>query len=240
MTAVILAAGIASRLRPLTDTIPKSLLPLKGKPLLRRTLEALQINRVERCVIVTGYRREIIEHAVEGWALKTTVEFVFNPRFARTTNTHSLWVAGPCVRENDLLLLDGDILFDPRVISRLLLSPHENALLVRQTDDLGHEEVKVEIDFQGRVKNIGKQIDPRVSAGESVGIERFSRRAASLLFETLDGRKDLDEFYEATFQEMIERGTNIHTVDCAPYVCIEIDTIEDLRKAELLAETMET
>ncbi|MBM2846100.1 MAG: nucleotidyltransferase family protein, partial [Bacteroidetes bacterium] len=76
MIGVILAAGISSRLRPLTDTTPKSLLPVGGRPLLQRSLEALCASDIRRCVIVTGYRREMIERFVAKLCLPLDISFV--------------------------------------------------------------------------------------------------------------------------------------------------------------------
>ena len=235
MIAVILAAGASTRLRPLTDTIPKSLLPLDGTPLLRRTLDALRFHPIEHAIIVTGYLREVLERSVKEWKTGMPVQFTFNPHFATTNNNYSLWTARASAAGHDLLLLDADILFDRRIVGALLQSPHHNALVVRRSLSLGEEEIKVELDTLGRVTNIGKEVDARRAVGESVGIEKFSQATAARLFETLDRRKHLDEFYEASFQEMIERGTEIYAVESGSYACIEIDTPEDLRKAESLA-----
>ena len=235
MIAVILAAGVSTRLRPLTDTIPKSLLPLGGTPLLRRTLEALRFHSIEHTIIVTGYLREVLERSVEEWKTGMQVQFTFNPHFASTNNNYSLWTARASAADHDLLLLDADILFDRRIVGTLLQSPHHNALVMRRSPSLGEEEIKIELDTRGRVTKVGKDVDARRAVGESVGIEKFSRATAARLFETLDQRKHLDEFYEASFQDMIERGTEIYAVESGAYTCIEIDTPEDLRNAEILA-----
>jgi len=235
MTAVILAAGTASRMRPLTDTTPKSLLPIGGKPLLQRTLEVLHSRGIKRCVIVTGHCHEMIKAFVQLMGLPLHVSYVYNPHFATTNNNYSLWLARADVIGRSMLLLDADILFHTQILARLLDSPHTNALVVRLSNNLGHEEIKLEIDRSDRVTKIGKEINPLEAAGESLGIEKFSAAAVRPLFEALGERKDRDEFYEASFQEIIDRGVKIYSVDSGSYPCIEIDTIEDLRAADKLA-----
>ena len=237
MTAVLLAAGISSRLRPLTDTMPKSMLPIGGKPLLHRTLEILQEAGLGRCIIVTGYLHEMMEEFVRALDLRLHIDFVYNQHFSTTNNNFSLWLAQSMLNTDAMLLLDADILFDSRILTRLLENPHDNALVMRQSGALGHEEIKLELDGNGRVMRIGKDIEPRRAAGESLGIEKFDASTAQKLFDVLARRKGRDEFYEASFQEIIDRGTSIYTVDSGPHVCIEIDTIEDLAVAEKLAAT---
>ena len=235
MIAVVLAAGISSRLRPLTNEIPKSLLHVGEIPLLQRILLSLQRNKIRECVIVTGYLKEKIETFVQSLALPLSVRFVENPLFATTGNNYSLWTTQPYVNGHDLLMMDADIVFDSRLLSLLLDSPHGNGLILRKTGHLGEEEIKVEVDHAGVVNHLGKEIDHAAAAGESLGIEKFSAPATHVLFRILNRRKALNEFYEASFQEMIDEGIKIHAVDSAGFPCLEIDTFEDLAAANALA-----
>lgn len=238
MIGIILAAGISSRLRPLTNDTPKCLLSVGGTPLLERTLRSLVRSGVNQCVIVTGYYHEKVEQFATTLAFPITIDFCFNPRFASTNNNFSLWMAGQAAAGRDILLLDADILFDRRLIPLLLESRHENALVMRSSRSLGAEEIKLEMEESGRILRIGKEIDPKRAAGESVGIEKFSAATASRLFEILDRRKVKNEFYEATFQEMIDGGSPVYAVDSGAYGCMEIDTPEDLATAQVLAPAL--
>jgi choline kinase len=113
-------------------------------------------------------------------------------------------------------------------------APQENVLALRETGTRSAEEVKVIASPEGRILRIGKEVPPADAAGESLGIERFSAKAARTLFDVLALRKHRDEFYEASFQEIIDGGIALFTVPCGDYPCIEIDTPEDLREAERL------
>ncbi len=239
MTGVILAAGIALRLRPLTEALPKSLLPVGGKPLLQRSLEALSYAGIERCVIVTGYLCEMIEDFVTTLHPTIEVEFIHNPAFAETNNNYSLWLTRPAVSGDEIVLLDADILFHHDILTRLLSSAHADALVMRTTTSLGHEEIKCELDRDGAVVRIGKHLDPKKAAGESLGIEKFSAAVAARLFDVLAHRHVYDEFYEASFQELIDEGVRIYAVDSGGLPCVEIDTADDLAAAEQLAQQVQ-
>lgn len=238
MIAVILAAGISSRLRPLTNELPKSLLCVGNTPLLQRILESLYRNHIRECIIVTGFYKEKIEEFVRSLPLPLVATFVENPLFATTANNYSLWTAHVQARGHDMLLLDADILFDYRLLPPLINSPHANGLIIRKARNLGAEEIKVELDDQGDVRHIGKNITPNVAAGESIGIEKFNAASTEHLFDILGHRKERSEFYEASFQEMIDHGVRIHAVDSAGLPCMEIDTIDDLAAADELAQTI--
>ncbi len=235
MIAVVLAAGISSRLRPLTDSLPKTLLPVAGTPLLQRLLRALAQAEIERVIIVSGYRHQMIEQFVRSLDLRQPVSFIVNASFETTGNNYSLSLAGPIVSGHPMLLLDSDILFDPAALTLLLRSPHTDALLVRSATALGHEEIKVVLDGRGRVVRIGREIDPADASGESIGIEKFSARTTASLFEVLAERKTTNELYEVSFQKVIDGGASMYAVDCGSRPCMEIDTPEDLHRAEDLA-----
>jgi len=229
--AVILAAGVSSRLRPLTDSIPKALLAVGNKPLLQRTLETLRTIPVERCVVVCGYHRDAIAEFFRSFPGPVPVTLIDNPLFGSTGNNYSLWCARAEVAGHAMILLDSDILFDPRILVRLLASPHSDALVIKAGAHLGREEVKVETDGDGCIRKIGKEIEPARASGESIGIEKFSQGATADLFSILEQRK------EASFQVLIDRGHRLFAVPSTPFACIEIDTRDDLAEAEEMAKS---
>lgn len=139
MTAVILAAGIASRLRPLTDQLPKTLLTVGSKTLLQRTLEALSIPLVHRVVIVVGYHHELIRAFVETLKLPFPVVYVHNNLYAETNNNYSLWLAAPECAGQDILILDSDILFHRGIITHILRASPKNVLAFRPYAQLSDE-----------------------------------------------------------------------------------------------------
>jgi len=236
MIAVILAAGTGSRLRPLTCTTPKPLISVGGVPLLKKTLGALMDNGIRKAVVVTGYLAEDITAFLREASLPMSVSTVHNPQYASTANSYSLWLTAPLVRGKAFILLDADILFPPLVLTALLEDSQPDGLIMRQSAHLGAEEVKVELDVHQMVTGIGKDIPPERAAGESLGIEKFSPEGSNALFRALEGRKDRGEFYEASFQQIIDEGVKIHAVDSGTLPCMEIDTLEDLEAARRLAE----
>jgi choline kinase len=161
--------------------------------------------------------------------------FVRNEAWESTNNAYSLHLARYS-EEESMFLLDSDILFVPTVLDRLLDDPHPNRLAVRTRGGLGAEEMKVVVDAQGRVTDVGKEIPPAAAIGESVGLEIFSPEFARALFDELDRRMRAgpgrNEYYEASFVATIRAGAAVYPVDLAELPCIEIDTADDLQLAE--------
>jgi choline kinase len=234
MKAVILAAGCATRLRPHSDDRPKTLLPVGGVPILRRTITSLLRCGFDQFVIGTGYLEHMVRTAVASWFPTLDVTFVTNPDFRTTNNGYSLMLCAPHVENDAFILLDGDVVFDIEVVEQLV-QHGPDCLAVRSVGGIGLEEVKVTADSNDRVLAIGKHVPVRSAMGESVGIELFSASSSKRLFAALENRVRqqglINEYYEASFQQIIDEGASLYGVDMGSLYATEIDTIDDLMAA---------
>jgi len=241
MRALILTAGFARRLRPLTNHTPKCLLQVAGVPIVRRSLEHLVALGLDELVVVTGHEAGKVRAAITGWYPELPVNFIDNPDYLTTNNAYSLLASRPALDGRDFLLLDGDILYDAGALERILAAGPD--CLALRTGELGLEEVKVEVSDGDRIAAIGKEVPVPSAAGESVGIQYFSAATSTALFAALEQRVlvegRVDEYYEASFQQMIDGGVALRAIDIAPFFAMEIDTREDLHAANdtLLART---
>ncbi|HTS00864.1 MAG TPA: phosphocholine cytidylyltransferase family protein [Bacteroidota bacterium] len=238
MKGVILAAGVASRLRPLTDSRPKCLLEIGGKTILGLTLENLAAERITDIVIVTGYREDQIRRFVGEQFPALNVAFVTNERYETTNNSYSLWLTRDAVAGDGIVLLDSDIVFDRRILHLLIDAPAEDCLAMVGGTPLADEEIKLKLGPGHSVLRIGKDVPPAEAAGESIGIEKMSAAFMAQLYAALDrlivDRKTVTLFYEAAFQDVIEGGRAMTAIDVGTTPCIEIDTPDDLAVARTI------
>jgi len=244
MKGVILAAGVSSRLKPLTDLTPKCLLELGGRTILGMTLENLIVNGIGDIVIVTGYREAQIRRFVRDAFPALDVEFVRNDRFETTNNIYSLALAERAVGEDGIMLLDSDIVFDRRILGLLAGSGYDTCLAMKRGNMPGEEEIKVQTGPGGRIIRIGKDVPPALASGESIGIEKLSPEFLKGLYGIL-GRmmtedRNVNLFYEAAFQEAVSRGELMAAVDVGELQCIEIDTAEDLQAARGMRDLLQS
>jgi choline kinase len=237
MKTVILAAGIASRLKPLTDNTPKCLLKVAGKSILERTIENLVETNNLDIIIVTGYLENQIREFVAARFPEINVKYICNELFRSTNNIYSLWLAKESVAGDSMLMMDSDIVFDKNIITRLVNSGYENCLALKR-HDVQDEEIKVKVDKSGKVLAINKEILVSEATGESIGIELFSRKGCSELYDILDRKilneKKINVFYETAFEELSEN--HLFVVDTTDYFCMEIDTASDLALADDLVQ----
>lgn len=234
MKALILAAGTASRLRPLTDNTPKCLLKIGERSLLQRSIDALVANGVTELAIVTGYLHEMIENFVGATYPDLKVTFIHNEVYATTNNIYSLWLARPFAEGEEVLLLDSDLLYDPRIVSRVLSSEAENVLTLIK-HPLGEEEMKVVIDNSGNITEINKTCAPLSAAGESLGIEKMGKSYTTALYSELEqmmlGENLVNIFYERAFERLIAQGHTFRVLDVSDLFSCELDTVEDFENA---------
>ena len=179
MRAILLVAGAGWRLKPYTQATPKCLLDIGGKSLLLRNLEAFAALGIREAILVVGFMKEqVVAEAARGPA-EVHVRIVQNDRFSRG-NILSLWHARHEF-DDDVLIMDGDVLYPQELLARLLASPDPNAIAVDERFQDTGEEQKV-ICEDGWVVEVTKKVsgDPRIR-GEAVGFLRLCAEAAEVL-----------------------------------------------------------
>ena len=236
MIGVILAAGMAKRLRPLTDHKPKCLLKVGERTLLERTVDAMHQTGITEFVVVTGYCADQIRDFLTSHFSLFTFHFIHNADYEHNNNIYSLWLAMKHVRGQEVLLMDSDILCDPAAVSAIASQP-EAALAVNR-HELGEEEMKVVVDAECRITEISKTCKPADAMGESVGIEHITPAYGEALAAELDLMIEheglIDIFYERAFERLIPQGHTFRVVDTTDFFSYELDTPEDFRRAQEL------
>jgi choline kinase len=236
MIGVILAAGMAKRLRPLTDTKPKCLLEVGKRTLLERTVDAMRQAGIQEFLVVTGYRGEMIREFLTIHYPLSTINYLDNIDYEHNNNIYSLWMACQKVRGCDFLLMDSDILCDPAAVVRI--AQEQTSALAVNRHELGEEEMKVVVDADSRITEISKTCRPEDAMGESVGIEKITADYSEALARELDQmilqEGLIDIFYERAFERLIPQGHTFKVVDTTHYFSYELDTPEDFQRAQEL------
>ena len=120
MQSIILAAGLGSRLGELTKECTKCMVKINGITLIERMLRQLDRYGMDRIIIVTGYKGDILKDYVQNLRINTPVVFVDNSDYRHTNNIYSLWLTREFLEEMDSLVLESDMIFEDRVIEKML------------------------------------------------------------------------------------------------------------------------
>jgi hypothetical protein len=239
-TALLLAAGLGSRLAPLTDATPKCLVAMSGVPILERLVRALDAHGFDRLVIVTGYKAETIRDYLGETFGGIAVEYLVSPLFETTNNIYSLWLARHLIDE-PFLLVESDVVFDEQLLAPLL-QPGRIAVS-RQLPWMGGTTVTLD-----RRSNVDAFYPPPPGVyGQhctadghfmAVNICSLARDTWGEVCERLDfhvAAGQTGTFYESVFEEMAAKGSmNPAAVIFPSERWYEIDTLADLSAAELV------
>jgi choline kinase len=241
---LVMAAGASRRLRPDTDHLPKTLLPVDGDAtILDIALKNLGAVGLTDIVVLVGYAASAVADRVPALQRRhgVAIELVHNDRAEDWNNAYSLWLA----REHfgkGVLLVNGDTVHPVSVEQTLLAAraADPGADLVLALDNvkqLADEEMKVILDDRGLMRRISKLIDPADAHGEYIGATLIEAAAASELADALETtwRKDPSLYYEDGYQELADRGGAVAVAPIGTVEWVEVDDHRDLQRAREIA-----
>jgi NDP-sugar pyrophosphorylase family protein len=238
--AILLVAGIGSRLGKLTTEVPKCLVEVNGISILENALAHLEQAGVSDTVLVVGYRDDLIRARIGDAFGRMRVAYRANQEFRTTSTSRSLWL-GLADVEDDVLVLEGDVFFERSVLERFLALPAVDATLVEPwRPGLDGSVVQRGPDGVVRAWLHKKEQPPGFSLNgtcKTVNVHRFSAafvrqwlRPALQAQVSADGGR---EPIETMFAAMVRDGARIHAADAAGR-WVEIDDETDLRSAVAL------
>jgi choline kinase len=237
MKAVMLAAGVGVRLgNSGARNVPKVLLRFGDESLLQRHIDILKRNGVEELVLGVGFHREEIEQEIAALGAEGFVRTVFN-RHYEAGSVLTLWtLRDELCRGGPVLLMDGDVLYDQRLMKRLVTSDHPNCLLLDRVIALDDEAVKLCI-RDGEIVEFRKWLSAEFDfRGESVGFFKMSASMAENVIAQTQlylGQDRRNDPYEEPIRDVIltsRRGTFAYE-DVTGLPWIEIDYAIDVERA---------
>jgi choline kinase len=235
----MLVAGVGDRLRPLTIDRPKALIDVGGETMLGRATRLLVESGVRELILATGYLEEAVRAAMASCPVPVT--YCRNDAFDRTQNSVSLALCRDAIRGRAFYKLDGDVLFDKRILGRLASAPEGIVAAIEKRADMGVEEMKALVEVGSKkILSFGKHLDPARAYGESIGLERVSGVAVSSLFHRLDrliGEGTTGLYYEDVYAQLIPEGVPCWMTDITDLRWAEVDTLEDLEVARALVKS---
>ena len=240
--AIILSAGQGSRLGALTQDRPKCLIDFGGRTLLDRQLDTLAANRVEQAVVVTGFRDDQIEAALErrrsageGPAVRT----VFNPFYKVADNTGSLYMARGHLA-GDTLVWNGDTMVSAALMARVVGNEQAGiCVTIDRKDAYDADDMKVVADADGRLRAIGKRLDAGVTA-ESIGLLAFRSGGAERFQEAIEQAMRTPEGTTIWYLRVIHhiaQTSEVWTLDIQGEDWGEVDFPEDVDRARELVRS---
>lgn len=239
MNAVILAAGMGTRLNPLTNNKPKCLIEVNGKSILRTELEHLSSHGIAETAIVVGYAKDQIIKEIGSKFNSMRISYIENKIFDKTNNMYSLWLAREYLGRG-CILIEGDVLFEEEILLKLLKSEEGKSYWLVDKFSKNMNGCMLKTSSEGliqKVQIIRHKLDNVDSNSfKSVGVLKITPELGRCLSHWLDNSvKDgnVNIYYDLVISEHIDQ-CHIYVIDINGLRWFEVDDIDDLRKAETL------
>jgi choline kinase len=178
----------------------------------------LRLHDITDVTIVVGYGADQVKHQ-----LGPSIRYVHNRDHETTNSLYSLWLAREQAQDG-FVLLNGDVVFHPQILSRLLASSYPDALMIDRKDSFDDEQMKVALDGD-RITAISKDLDAGIAAAENLGVLKFSRPGARVLFDAIEmliAEGAVDKWCPYAFN-LIAPHHAIYGIDSGGLPWIEID-----------------
>ncbi|MBF0543341.1 MAG: phosphocholine cytidylyltransferase family protein [Candidatus Riflebacteria bacterium] len=233
MKAIILAAGIGSRLKDVSNDLPKPLFSINGKSLLHYMLEAISLSGIREVTIVTGYRHDLIFNTFGNFFNNLNITYVVNGIYDKSGSMHSLALA--LETPSDCMVFDGDLVFNPHIVRELFNYSEKNTGIVLPCSGNG-DEVFTVLDENNIITYLGKQHPGIPVKYEYAGITKLSGQFTELLINQYKQSGNLKEQYETG---TIRTGLSIpwHGLAIESGMWSEIDSKSDIERATQVITT---
>lgn len=244
MQAIILAAGMGNRLGKYTKDNTKCMLDINGMTLITRALSALEINGIEKCIIVVGYQKQNLIAAVGNKFGRMEIQYVANDIYDKTNNIYSLYLARDYLLQDDTILLESDLIFDAAVITDLLRDPEPTLAVVAKYESwMDGTVVKINEDrvITQFVPKQAFDYDERGEYYKTVNIYKFSNKflvnSYVPFLEAYSMAMGNNEYYEQVLRVITTLERNELKAFClSGHRWYEIDDVQDKDIAEVIFE----
>lgn len=238
MITVILAAGFGSRLMPLTKDIPKTLLEIKGTTILERLITQSMDKGINEFIIISGHKKERVEEKATALETKYNIKIdVLENKEYLTTNTSVSTLIATKIAEDDIILINGDNVFDKRIMDNIVASS-STSLVIDNVKNLNEESFKLKIE-NGVVTAIGKHIEIDSAIGEFIGVSKVAKKDFNEFNNILEDliNEDPQNYYDYAFKTLSEK-TEINFVYTEGAQWTEIDDKNDWKNANQMVKEL--
>jgi choline kinase len=164
--------------------------------------------------------------------------FILNKKYLETNTAYSLMLAKQVMLGSEFIKFDADVVFDKKILQNILRTKSPNCICIDKSVHMNNEEIKVICNTSGTVSKIGKSLEPEKALGESIGIEKISSTTAYILFQELETMmEDINnhqKYYESAYERIISKGMIFNIINITGLNWVEIDTLKDLKNAQLI------
>ena len=241
-TAVVLAAGLGSRLSEVTKAIPKTMIEVDGRCIYEHILNSLIDSGIERIIFIVGYQSKLLIPLVNEYAKSKKINLIIveNKEYSQTNTMYSLWLARDHLDES-FLYVHGDLIFSTQMLSNFLKYSHENSILVDTQQPLDWDDAMKVIQNDGKLKYMSKCISVNEMDGVAIGMYKFNKEGAKLLFGVINKliSKGVVTSWVSEAINIASKQLSIYVDRSELHAWVDVDNLQDLNMAHIVRSKME-
>ncbi len=229
MKALVLAAGLGNRLGELTQDKPKALVKVGNLELIKHVLNFLDNPKISDIAVVTGYKSDLLSSFIKNASDK--IKIFFNPNF-KLGSIKTIECALPFL-DDDFLLSNVDHIYPKQILERVLNNASEITAICDFDRNLVDDDMKIKLNTSGHLKKISKTLAD--FDGGYIGMTYCSKTHLKIYHDAIKAViKDSGELssVESILDTLAQNGEKINICDASNIGWLEVDTEEDLKKAE--------
>ncbi len=229
MRALILAAGLGSRLKQKTKNIPKALVQVNNKPIISFQIEALRNNKIKKIGIVLGYKSDVLKN----YLIKNhkDIEFTFftNDEYKCSNSAYSFYLAKDFIKNKSYIHLNCDVIFSKELLAKLIKSRHTNVIALSKKLNLTNNMEQVKLDKKNKIiKMDNMQFDEAIF--KAYGLAKLSNESSNYIIDKIEkylNQKNKNMNYYGIIRQAVQ-DIDYYGVDCKDQFLLEVNTLNDL------------
>ena len=241
LKAIVLTAGIGSRINKYTRLIPKSMIKINQKYIFEYILENLHKAKIKEVIFVVGYKSNLLKPKIikKCKELDINLKIIVSKRYKTTNTMYSLWLARKYLKTN-FIFLHGDLIFSYKMLNQFIKFPYKNSIIIDKNQPKDWDDAMKIISNKKLLKYMSKSVSVHEMDGVAIGMYKFDSKGSIMLFESIKRliNKGSVNNWVSDAINIISKKIDIH-MQPTKYVWADVDNLNDLRSAKKIVKMAE-
>ena len=229
MRALILAAGLGSRLKKKTQNTPKAMIEIKSKPIISFQIEALKYNKINQVGVVLGYKSDILKEYLLKTHKDIKFSFFINKDYESSNSAYSFFQAKEYVKNVSYIHLNCDVIFSKELLSDLIMSKHKNVIALSKKVDLKDNMEQVELDLYDKILRMDN-MKFEEAVFKAYGLAKLSAESTDYVLKKIKSylsKNDKNQNYYGILRQAVLE-IDYYGINANNHSLLEVNTLRDL------------